>query len=58
MIFVFNNYLCNCIFSGTKFIQEKNSERINVQKDHQKNIDNLRKDHKKELDVCNIIYYN
>ncbi|VDI69054.1 Hypothetical predicted protein [Mytilus galloprovincialis] len=35
----------------TKFIQEKNSERINVQKDHQKNIDNLRKDHKKELDA-------
>lgn len=35
----------------TKFIQEKNSERIATQKEHQKNIDNLRKEHKKELDA-------
>lgn len=34
-----------------KVIQERNVERIAVQKDHQKAIDNLRKEHKKELDV-------
>lgn len=32
-------------------IQEKNSERIAAQKEHQKTIDNLRKEHKKELEV-------
>lgn len=34
-----------------KVIQERNVERIAVQKDHQKAIDNLRKEHKKELDA-------
>lgn len=34
-----------------KVIQERNVERISVQKDHQKAIDNLRKEHKKELDA-------
>lgn len=38
-------------FAGTKLIQEKNSERIAAQKEHQKTIDNLRKEHKKELEV-------
>lgn len=34
-----------------KVIQERNVERIAVQKEHQKAIDNLRKEHKKELDA-------
>jgi hypothetical protein len=38
-------------FAGTKLIQERNSERIAAQKEHQKTIDNLRKEHKKELEV-------
>lgn len=40
------------IFSEMKVIQERNVERIAMQKDHQKTIENLRKEHKKELDVC------
>ena len=35
----------------TKLIQERNSERIAAQKEHQKTIDNLRKEHKKELEA-------
>ncbi|XP_061188171.1 centrosomal protein of 112 kDa-like isoform X1 [Saccostrea echinata] len=34
-----------------KVIQERNVERIAMQKDHQKTIENLRKEHKKELDA-------
>ncbi|KAK3083253.1 hypothetical protein FSP39_017702 [Pinctada imbricata] len=35
----------------SKVIQEKNSERIQLQKEHTKAIDSLRKEHKKELDA-------
>ncbi|KAL5008256.1 hypothetical protein ScPMuIL_013837 [Solemya velum] len=35
----------------TKLIQEKNADKMNIGRDHQKNIEALRKEHKKELDT-------
>ena len=36
---------------GTRIVTEKNSERSEMQREHQRDIQNLKKEHKREIDV-------
>ena len=40
--------------SGARIVTEKNSERSELQRDHQRDIQNLKKDHKREMDVSQV----
>ena len=40
--------------SGARIVTEKNSERSELQREHQRGIQNLKKDHKREMDVSQV----
>ena len=42
-------------FAGTRIIKEKNSEKSEMQREHQRDTQNLRKEHKREIDVSKIV---